>query len=75
MRQVIDLDLLGIEHRSVVLHTYDFSTLNPGYVNIPGFAGLATRTMTEDRANVVYKSTLLLSVAKRLRVSVNLRLV
>ena len=35
IHQVIDLDLQGVEHRSVVLHSYDFSKLNPGYVDIP----------------------------------------
>lgn len=32
--QVIDLDLQGIEHRSAVRHPGDFSSLNPGYVNV-----------------------------------------
>jgi len=30
--QVIELDLHGIEHRSAVPHSLDFSRLNPGYV-------------------------------------------
>jgi hypothetical protein len=33
MHHVIDLDLLSVEHRSVLPHSYDFSRLNPGYVN------------------------------------------
>jgi hypothetical protein len=33
IHQVIDLDLQSVEHRSVVPHGYDFSRLNPGYVD------------------------------------------
>jgi hypothetical protein len=31
--QVVDLDLQSLEHRSAVLHSYDFTRLNPGYVD------------------------------------------
>ena len=31
--QVVDLDLQGVEHRSAVPHAYDFTRLNPGYVD------------------------------------------
>src|ERR1700688_1627293 len=30
--QMIDLDLQGIEYRSVVQNSFDFSRINPGYV-------------------------------------------
>jgi hypothetical protein len=33
IHQVIDLDLQSVEHRSAVPHSYDFSRLNPGYVD------------------------------------------
>lgn len=32
VHQVIELDLQCIEHRSAILHPFDFSGLNPGYV-------------------------------------------
>jgi hypothetical protein len=32
--QVIDLDLQGVEYRSAIRHSHDFSSLNPGYVNV-----------------------------------------
>jgi hypothetical protein len=31
--QLIDLDLQALEHRSAIPHLYDFSRLNPGYVD------------------------------------------
>jgi len=31
--QVVDLDLQSVEHRSAVPHVYDFTRLNPGYVD------------------------------------------
>jgi hypothetical protein len=36
VHQVIDLDLQGVEHRSTVPHSLDFSGLNPGYVDVGG---------------------------------------
>jgi hypothetical protein len=36
IHQVVDLDLQSVEHRSAVPHTYDFSRLNPGYVDALG---------------------------------------
>lgn len=36
VHQVIDLDLQGVEHRSAVSHSLDFSGLNPGYVDVGG---------------------------------------
>jgi hypothetical protein len=33
IHQLIDLDLQGVEHRSAISHPYDFSRLNPGYVD------------------------------------------
>lgn len=35
MHQLIDLDLEAVEHRSAIPHPYDFSSLNPGYVDVP----------------------------------------
>lgn len=32
LHQLIDLDLQGVEYRSAVLHAYDFTRFNPGYV-------------------------------------------
>jgi hypothetical protein len=32
VHELIDLDLQAVEHRSVVPHNFDFSSLNPGYV-------------------------------------------
>jgi hypothetical protein len=32
VNQLIDLDLQSVEHRSTVKNSYDFSSLNPGYV-------------------------------------------
>jgi hypothetical protein len=34
IHQVVDLDLQSVEHRSAVPHAYDFSRLNPGYVDV-----------------------------------------
>ena len=34
MDQVIDLDLQGVEHRSAVPHSLDFSRLDPGYIDV-----------------------------------------
>jgi hypothetical protein len=34
IHQVIDLDLQSVEYRSAVPHNYDFSRLNPGYVDV-----------------------------------------
>lgn len=34
VHQLLDLDLVGIEHRTVVRHTMDFHTLNPGFVHL-----------------------------------------
>jgi hypothetical protein len=34
IHQVIDLDLQSVEHRSAIRHPYDFSRLNPGYVEV-----------------------------------------
>ena len=36
VHQVIDLDLQGVEHRSAVPHSLDFSGLNPGYIDVRG---------------------------------------
>jgi len=32
VHELFDLDLQAVEHRTVVLHNLDFSSLNPGYV-------------------------------------------
>ena len=32
VHELIDLDLQAVEHRSVVIHPFDFGTLNPGFV-------------------------------------------
>lgn len=32
IHQLVDLDMQGVEHRSAIPHSYDFSRLNPGYV-------------------------------------------
>jgi hypothetical protein len=32
VHELMDVDLQGLEHRSAVTHTYDFTRLNPGYV-------------------------------------------
>src|SRR5713101_2943024 len=34
VHQVVVLDLQGVEHRSVVPHSLDFSGLNPGYIDV-----------------------------------------
>jgi hypothetical protein len=35
LTQLLDVDLLSVEHRVVVLQKHDFSAFNPGYVEIP----------------------------------------
>ena len=35
LSQLIDMDLLAIEHRTVVAQKRDFSTFNPGYFHVP----------------------------------------
>lgn len=34
LHQLIDLDLQSLDHRTAVLHTMDFTSLNPGYVRV-----------------------------------------
>jgi hypothetical protein len=34
LSQVIDLDLMAMEHRAVVPHRRDFSRINPGFIAV-----------------------------------------
>jgi hypothetical protein len=43
VNQLIDIDLQGIEHRSVVRNSCDFNSLNPGFATVCGDETIKSR--------------------------------